>query len=137
MLAVVRIGGRIDIKPDIKKTLESLRLTKKNHCVIVMEDEKIIGMLKKCKDYITWGKISPDILRALIAKRGRLIGDKKIPSEKVEEIAIAIENNKKTEIKPVFRLHPPRKGWKNTKQAYPDGDLGQRENIDDIIKRMM
>lgn len=137
MLGVVRICGIIDVKPDIKRTLELLRLTRKNHCVVVREDPKMLGMLKKSKDIITWGKISPDALRALIAKRGRLPGDKRIPQDKVEELAAAVEGGKKTDMKPVFRLHPPRKGWKSTKIAFPRGDLGKRESIDDVIKKMM
>lgn len=137
MIGVVRICGLIDVKPDIKRTLELLRLTRKNHCVVVKEDPKILGMLRKSKDYITWGKISSEALRELVAKRGRLPGDKRIPQDKVDEFAAAIESGRKTELKPVFRLHPPRKGWKNTKAAYPDGDLGQRDSIDSVIRKML
>ena len=37
---------------------------------------------------------------------------------------------------PVFRLHPPRKGLKNIKKAYPMGALGKRDDMDEFIKRM-
>lgn len=137
MIGVVRIGGLIDIRPQMEKTLELLRLTRKNHCVIIKDDPKMMGMLKKVKDYATWGKISPEVLKLLVGKRGRLAGDKRIPSARVDEIASAIGEGKKTDAKPVFRLHPPRKGWRDTKATFPAGDLGPRKSIDDVIKKMI
>ena len=42
-------------------------------------------------------------------------------------------------IKPVFRLHPPRKGYKDSKKAFNEGGtLGYRgEEINTLIKRMV
>jgi hypothetical protein len=37
----------------------------------------------------------------------------------------------------VFRLHPPRRGYKNIKLHYPKGDIGKRDSMDDLIKRMI
>ena len=125
------------MSPDMERTLELLKLTKKYHCVIVRDDPKIMGMLKKVKDYATWGVISPDMIKSLIEKRGRLPGDKRVPADRVKEFASAIESGKDSELKSVFRLHPPRKGWKDTKATYPAGDLGPRKSIDDVIKKMM
>ncbi|HNR25150.1 MAG TPA: 50S ribosomal protein L30, partial [Methanobacteriaceae archaeon] len=42
-------------------------------------------------------------------------------------------------LKPVFRLHPPRKGYKDIKKAFNEGGtLGYRgEDINHLLKRMV
>ncbi len=151
--AVVRVRGTVNIRHDIKKTLEMLRLNRVNHCVLVEESESYKGMLQKAKDYITWGEIEKDTLVELIKKRGRLIGDKPLDDDyvksatsykSIEELAEAIIEGKikyreLPEIKPVFRLSPPRKGYEGIKRAYTvGGALGYRgKDINDLIKRML
>lgn len=151
--AVVRVRGTVNVRHDIKKTLEMLRLNRVNHCVLVEENESYKGMLQKAKDYITWGEIEKDTLVELIKKRGRLIGDKPLDDgyvksatsyKSIEELADAIIEGKikyreLPEIKPVFRLSPPRKGYEGIKRAYTvGGALGYRgKDINDLIKRML
>ena len=151
--AVVRVRGTVNVRHDIKKTLEMLRLNRVNHCVLVEENESYKGMLQKAKDYITWGEIEKDTLVELIKKRGRLIGDKPLDDDyvksatsykSIEELAEAIIEGKikyreLPEIKPVFRLSPPRKGYEGIKRAYTvGGALGYRgKDINDLIKRML
>ncbi len=36
--AVIRVRGTVNIKPDIKKTMQLLRLTRANHCVLLEEN---------------------------------------------------------------------------------------------------
>ena len=151
--AVVRVRGTVNVRHDIKKTLEMLRLNRVNHCVLVEENESYKGMLQKAKDYITWGEIEKDTLVELIKKRGRLIGDKPLDDDyvksatsykSIEELAEAIIEDKikyreLPEIKPVFRLSPPRKGYEGIKRAYTvGGAMGYRgKDINDLIKRML
>ena len=151
--AVIRVRGTVNVRHDIKKTLQMLRLHRVNHCVIVEENETFKGMLQKVKDYITWGELDKDTLVELIKKRGRLIGDRPVddeyiksstPYKSVEEFAEAILDGKiryrdLPDIKPVFRLSPPRKGYEGIKRAYSvGGALGYRgKDINDLIKRMM
>ena len=151
--AVIRVRGTVNVRHDIKKTLQMLRLHRVNHCVIVEENETFKGMLQKVKDYITWGELDKDTLVELIKKRGRLIGDRPVddeyiksstPYKSVEEFAEAIIDGKiryrdLPDIKPVFRLSPPRKGYEGIKRAYSvGGALGYRgKDINDLIKRMM
>lgn len=151
--AVVRVRGTVNVRHDIKKTLEMLRLNKVNHCVIVDDNDTYKGMLQKAKDYITWGEIDEDTLAEMIRKRGRLIGDKPIDDDyvknttsynSIEELARAIVEGKirykdLPDVKPVFRLSPPRKGYEGIKRAYTvGGALGYRgKEINDIIKRML
>ncbi len=152
MLAAIRIRGRTGINKDVEQTLKYLKLTRINHLVILPKTPSIIGMLEKAKDYITWGDIDKKTLEELIVKRGRLIGDKPIDAQylesinfkSVEELANAIMEKKINyndlpNIKPVFRLNPPRGGYKNTKRNVKEmGDLGYRgKEINELIKKMM
>jgi large subunit ribosomal protein L30 len=141
MYAVIRIRGSINMKNDIKDTLAMLRLSRKMHCVLIKENDVMKGMLQKVRNWITWGEVDDDTLNLLIVKRGRKIGEKKLTNQEAEEIFKKIKENQKTpeEIKPVFRLTPPSKGFKESvKQHYPEGELGYRgKEINDLLKRMI
>ena len=151
--AVVRVRGSVGVRGDIADTLKMLRLHRVNHCVIVPNTETYKGMLNKAKDYITYGEIDKDTLVKLILRRGRLAGNKKLNEEKVkelmdlsvEELAEKIANEeillKNTPLKPVFRLHPPRKGYDKAGIKKPfsvGGALGYRgDNINTLLEKMM
>ena len=109
-------------------------------------------MLQKAKDYITWGEIDAETLAAIIAKRGRLPGNVKVTDEyvaentdysNIQELAEALINSDiklaDVGIKPVFRLHPPRKGYEDIRLSVNEGGaLGYRgEEIKDLAKRML
>jgi len=138
LLAIIRVRGVSGIKPQIRKAMELLRLTRKNHCVIVKEYDTLKGSLNICKDYVTWGTVAKDTLTALVEKRGRLSGDKHVPNEMISNVVAAMEKGEPTNIKPVFRLSPPRKGWKSIKLSYPTGGLGNRgEKVNELLFHMM
>ena len=153
VFAVIRIRGTVNVKPDIKKTLELLRLTKVNHCVLLEENKVYQGMLQTVKDYTTWGEINKETLSNLIKNRGMLIGDKVItddyvksatPFSTIEKVSDAVLNNKFKykeipEVKPLFRLSPPKKGYEGIKRSYKNGGaLGYRgEDINTLITKMI
>ena len=141
VIAIVRVRGISGIKPDIVRTMELLKLTRKHHCVLYKDETVTIkSMLNVCKDYVTWGTISGETLRSLVEKRGRLPGDKRVPEATVEKAIKAIEagKNKDTGIKSVFRLSPPSHGWEPLKDRYPKGALGPRgDEINDLLRRMI
>jgi len=151
--AVIRVRGQPDVNRDIEYTMGLLGLTRVNHCVVVPENASTKGMLQMIKDYCTWGEINQDTLTAMIRMRGRLAGDKEITDDylkeksdfaTVEDLSKAIiENNYKMRdveaVKPVFRLHPPIKGYEGNKRSYQNGGaLGYRgETINDLVNRML
>lgn len=151
--AVVRVRGTINVNPDIKKTLQLMNLTRVNHCILLEEKPSEKGMLQVAKDYVTWGEIGKDVLTKLIASRGRLEGDKSLTDEylksstafsDVEKLAQAIIDNKYRykdvpSIKPIFRLNPPKKGYRTIKRAFVrKGSLGYRgKEINKLIQRMI
>ena len=51
--AVVRVRGTVNVKPDTKKTLQLLNLTKANHCVLLEEKPSI--KLSRLFSYILFG----------------------------------------------------------------------------------
>ena len=114
-VAVIRIRGIIGTKIAVEDTLTMLRLYRKNYCVVIPATKSNIGMVKKVKDYVTWGEISNDVYEELKKKRA---SDKKF-----------------------FRLHPPiggfeRKGIKKT--FVVGGALGYRKDkINILIKKML
>ena len=151
--AVIRVRGQPDVNYDIEYTMNLLGINKVNHCAIVPENAVTKGMLQKIKDYTTYGEINEETLAKLIRVRGRLEGDKMITDEylaensdfkTVEELAKAIiENDYKMKDlekgKPVFRLHPPVKGYEGNKRSYKNGGaLGYRgDAINALIARML
>ncbi|NHJ39169.1 MAG: 50S ribosomal protein L30 [Asgard group archaeon] len=152
LLAIVRIRGSVDQPNNIKHTLLLLNLTRPNHAVIVPNDSTHNGMLQKIKDVVTWGEINKETLTALIKKRGRIKGNQKITAKFLKEhkfestsafitalIEGKIDFRRIDGIKPIFRLHPPRKGFKSVKNPVTlGGDLGYRgEAINDLLDKMM
>ncbi|MDG6228629.1 MAG: 50S ribosomal protein L30 [Candidatus Thermoplasmatota archaeon] len=151
--AVIRVRGTVNIKPSIKKTLELLNLTRANHCVLVDENKSAKGMLQIAKDYVTWGEIDLETLSKLLEARGRLIGDKPLTDVYVQSatsfktmdaMAKAIIDKKfiykeLPEVKPIFRLNPPVKGFEGIKRSFVNkGALGYRGNeINHILERML
>ena len=152
----VRIRGAPGMNGKILDTLKMLRMHKVNHGVLIWGVESYIGMLYKCKDYIAYGEINEITLLRLLRARGRIEGNKPLTEEHIKnltsyksmkEFANAllqgeIEYKEKDiyKIKPVFRLHPPRKGHKGTiKKHYGEGGtLGYvNEYINTIIHKMM
>ncbi|RME79087.1 MAG: 50S ribosomal protein L30 [Methanobacteriota archaeon] len=137
LIAIVRVRGIRNIKPRIRRTLELLKLHKPNHAVIHKLNPSLRGMLIKAKDYITFGRIEESTFKALLAKRGHM-GSKRLTKEQAEEAFKQFVEKGERLYEPVFRLHPPRKGWKNIKRPFTvGGDLGKRSNMDELLKRMM
>jgi large subunit ribosomal protein L30 len=141
MLAVIRVRGSVNVGREIADTLDMLRLGRVNHCVVVPDTPNYRGMLRKARSYTTWGEISKEMLLNMVIKRGRKAQDQKLPEKEAREIAERILKNgsvKELDIKPVFRLSPPSKGYRSVRQDFPRGDLGDRaERINELLKRMI
>lgn len=150
-LAVVRIRGGINARLDARETLRLLGLTRSNHCVIVDDSPSVSGMLKKAKDYITWGEVKPEVVEHLLSKRGRLPGNRRLTEDAVKasgfsstkDLAEALCSGKAKissvpGLKKVFRLSPATGGLRSSKRPFRDmGDLGYRgEQINDLVLRM-
>ena len=152
-LAVVRIRGTISALREVRETLQMLRLPRNNYAVLVNNTPSFMGMLKTAQSFVTWGEPSKETVNALIMKRGRLAGNKKITEEYAQKIGYkslqdlteavsncSVEYRKLPNIQPTFRLHPPSKGFKGKiKRSHRSGgELGYRgKDINELIKRMI
>jgi large subunit ribosomal protein L30 len=149
--AVVKMRGTVKTKPDARRTLELLNLSRTNHCVLVEDNVHYNGMLQKVKDYVAWGTIDGETLSVLLELRGALEGRSRLTDAHVKErtdfddihsLATAIASGKAMlqdvpDLKPVLRLHPPRKGHKGIKKPFPEGVLGfHGSEINELLLKM-
>ena len=149
--AVIRVRGSVNVKPKIKETMKLMRLNRVNHCVIVPENETYDGMLKIIKDYVTWGEVDIETTELMLESSGKTSGnatftkkDLKDSSFKtIKTLAKNLSDGKVVmrdipKLKPLFRLHPPRKGYEGIKRSFKEGGaLGYRgEKINQLIRRM-
>jgi len=153
MLAVIRVRGSIRTKKELNSTMEMLRLFRVNHLVLVPEDKQNRKMVEKVKDYVTFGEIDKTTLEKVLAKRALIKGNKKVSAEFLKEKKVGSFGElaekilsgkttlKETEIKPVFRLKPPRKGYERQGIKKPfasGGAIGYRATeINKLINRMI
>ncbi len=152
---VIRIRGPVKTRGDINDTLNMLRLNRVNIGVILQLNPSIKGMLQKVKDYISWGPVDKKILFRLLQKRGRVLGNQRLtdeflaenvkdfPSVKVLSEAVAdgkVHLKDLKNVKPVFRLHPPRGGHRGgiKKPFNAGGTLGYvGEYMNTLLTKMM
>lgn len=140
MICAIRIHGQVGVRKDMKETLDRLRIRKKYACVVLMKpSETYLGMIKKVDKYIAYGEINKETFEKLIEKRGQAI-DKNKKLQSAKEIVEGLEKGKKYEdfnLKPFFRLHPPRGGIKS-KIMFPKGVLGNHKSeINKLVERML
>jgi len=152
-LAVVRIRGEPDLKKEVKDTLKMLNLERTNQCTVINDEPTYRGMLDRCKEAVTWGSLDSEVLKKLLLERGEFDGGKEITDENVEERTPfgSVEELVETvyeedldlsdidNLKPMFRLHPPKKGYNSVTRSFGNGgSKGFRgEKINDLILRMI
>ena len=152
-LVAVRIRGMSDISTEIKDTMTMLRLTRNCHATLLDNRPAYNGMLRKSKDYLTWGEVSQENVALLLKKRGKLVGDKELTDEYAKELdykslddlaeaifKVEVEFSSLPDVKPVFRLRPPKKGFKGkVKRSFASGgEAGYRgDEINELLKRMV
>ena len=151
-LLVIRIRGQINVSKREEDTLRMLRIDRNNYATIIDNRPSYLGMLNEAKDFITWGEPSVETISLLLKKRGRIQGNKKIEEAEIsalgfndfDDLAKSIyigekEIQKMKPLKPFFRLHPPKGGFKNSiKRPFGSrGELGYRgEKINELAKKM-
>ncbi len=109
MLATVLVRGGPDTPRTVLETLESLRLTQKNACVLLEDTETNRGRLEAVKDYVAYGPVDDETV-AMLEEQGD----------------------------PPFTLSPPSKGFRDTRQRYGQGGaVGERDDMDDLLGRML
>jgi len=150
--AVVRLRGAVNLRPQIRDTLRSLRLNRVNHCVLVDENPHYLGMVQKVKDYVAFGPVDAPTLAGLLEQRAELVGGKPLTPEYLKEhtkakgfgelaemvLAGKAKLSDLPDLSPVFRLHPPRHGHRGILKSFrAGGELGaQGEDINRLLHKM-
>jgi len=109
-------------------------------------------MLRKAQNCVTWGEPSKETIIRLLKERGRSVGNKNLSEEDAKKLgydtlekladaiySLDVQLKDLSSIKPVFRLHPPKKGFKGSvKKSFKTGGVtGYRgEAINDLVNRM-
>ncbi len=150
-IAILLVRGIINTHPDVRMTLDLLRLRNKHVCVVIENNEINKGMLQKVKDYTTYGVVTEAFFKEMLDKRGEMLGTAKIADAKgVDTAKIAKEYfagtlklgefEDKYKVKPFFRMAPPVGGYerKGIKMPFARGGvLGNREEKIEILLRKM
>ncbi|MDH7593910.1 MAG: 50S ribosomal protein L30 [Methanomicrobiales archaeon] len=152
MFAVVQIRGTVKTRREIKDTLKMLRLHHINHCVLIPNTPEYLGMIRKVKDFVAYGEVDEGTLTTLLQTRGRLMGNVRLTDDYVKantrfgsiaEFARALCHGEASfgdvpNLKPVLRLHPPRKGHFPIKRTFGQGGaLGYYgDEINQLLYRM-
>ncbi len=141
---VVMIRGMHDLHPDVKKTLDYLRLHQKHAAVVVDATPENKGMIEKVKDYVTFGSIDEAFFKEMLDKRGEVVGKLSAKEAKIDTAKVAKEYfdgklklrdfEPKYNLKPFFRLHPPIGGFERKGIKMPFGKGGVLGNRKDKIK---
>jgi large subunit ribosomal protein L30 len=131
-----------------------MNLSRKFHCAILPNDAIARGMAGQAKDFIAFGPASARTVEELFEKRGLCADGGKLTDDylkssksgfsSVKELAAAVQSgsarlSRVRQVKPIFRLSPPRKGFGSIKAAFPAGALGRRgeKEMDALIASMI
>ncbi len=154
LAVVVRVRGSVNVTRDVSATLRKLRLLRVNSSTLVRLTPPVEGMLRRVKEHVFWGRVDKNTLRLLLLKRGRLPGDRRLSDENVskytrfrtlDELVEAVWLSSSPAeaikpVKPVFRLTPPKGGFKRSvkkpvKKGGILGDWGDR--VGWMLRRMV
>lgn len=150
-IGVVRVRGSVNVNRKVEDALRMLRLSRVNYCALIDDRDTYIGTLNKVKDYVTWGDVGEEEVALILKNRGELAGGKRLTDGHIKEntefgslkgfaksfCKFEAELDDIPNLKPFFRLHPPRKGHGGIKRSYVEGGaLGKRDNMKVLLNRM-
>ena len=152
----IRLKGEFGTPRPIQSVLDTIRLRRKFNAVLLEKTPSTIGMLRKAKDYVTWGEASQDDIVSLLRERGEFQSGGTVTDEvirerfgekSVQDLVAALVGGKislralsQKGLSPVFRLRPPSGGFEgSTKRGYGSrGELGKREvGFSNLLNRMV
>lgn len=152
LLLVVNLHGKINSSAPVRKALLELKVERKFSASVVTDDPATLGMLKLCKDYVTWAPTDAGLLTTLLEKRGMVSSTAKLDGaalmamgfKRHEELAEKmiqeqLRLSQVQGVRPFFRLAPPKGGFKESlrKQFSEKGTLGRNPKLSDLVRRMV
>ena len=138
MILAIRISGLVEIPKEVNEALFRMRLRRKYCAVLIRETPENMKLLQHVRNFIAYGDVNDETLALLLQKRAVSTNNKKIDAKAVI-LQLKNKNLDDLDIKPFFRLHPPRGGI-DSKIHFPikKGVLGDnKEKINDLVRRML
>jgi len=81
VILAVRIRGTATDNPDIRKTMETLKMESTFRARLLDNSPSTLGMLRAAKNLVAWGQVNPEVLENLLRKRGEREGNKEVDDE--------------------------------------------------------
>ena len=141
MIGILLVRGTIGTRPEVRETLKRLNLTRKNGVVFVEDTPQMRGMIRIVKDYVTYGAVSDETVKAVVEARGEApaLRPSRVPGgePKIHGAHRVIASK---DVRLPIRLSPPRGGFdrKGIKKPHTiGGALGERDDMDALIMRMV
>jgi large subunit ribosomal protein L30 len=150
-LLVINLRGMVNTRAPVRTTLEQLRVARRFNATIVPNDAVHQGMLNLAKEHVAWCELNADIAEKLLMSRAEISTGTRVAEAVIakdygsfREIASKLESgellmNSIIEIRPFFRLSPPRGGFKRSiRRQYRDGGiLGPNEELSSLVEKML
>ncbi|MEK9635121.1 MAG: 50S ribosomal protein L30 [Candidatus Woesearchaeota archaeon] len=154
IIAVLRVRGEVGIKPQIKTTLDLMKLHRKHRLILLSNTPSNKGMIDKVKDYCTFGEVDQSTISELLSKRGRLPGNNQLTEDytkektklSIKEFSENLMSGKSSlkdieGLKKYFKLHPPVGGFERMGIKKPftrGGVLGYRgKEMNKLVLKMI
>ncbi|MFP3262324.1 MAG: uL30 family ribosomal protein [Nitrososphaeria archaeon] len=127
LLIAIRTKGTINVRKDVKKTLEMLHLKRRFNATILRDSPVVRGMLQKAKDYVIWQELPFEKAVELFQKRGKVNNQRPLTLDYLNskgindfETLVKLYDEGKIKlkligVKPYFGLPPPKKGIPRSK----------------------
>jgi large subunit ribosomal protein L30 len=147
-ILVVNMRGTVNLNADQRKTLEQLRIDRRYSATIIPDESGYVGMLHRIKDKVAWCRADPETAAKLLKHRAIIDSSieqswKKSQNELNKLAAQMAQGTVKLKdvagLKPWFRLHPPRGGFRRSlRRGYSQkGILGENPELPTLVDRMI
>ena len=152
LLLVLNLHGAINSSGPVRRALEELKVVRRFSASVVPGDSSTLGMLRLCKDHVAWSPIDADLLATLLKKRGMVSVTKVLDSASLKKMGYKDHEDLAAKmvkeemrlsavegLRPVFRLAPPRGGFKRSiRRAFSEkGLLGNNPQLSELVRRML
>jgi large subunit ribosomal protein L30 len=150
-LVAVNLRGTVNIPRPVKETLANLKVRNRFNATLLKENETTLGMLNRAKEHLAWAEAEEALVEKLLESRTQVMNGntlegvlKSAKAKNLSGLAKSITDGKVDfrklkDVRPYFRLHPPRGGFsRSTRRLYDQGGvLGNNPELMNLIEKML
>jgi len=148
---VVNLRGLVNTRAPVRTMLDQMKVGRRFNATIVPNDEVHLGMLNLAKEHLAWCELNLGIAEKLLNARAEISSGTRVSESQIvkdhgsfHDIASKLESGEIklssiNEIRPFFRLSPPRGGFKRSirRQFRDGGILGPNEDLASLVEKML